>query len=300
VLLAAGLWIPIAARDHDGPNRPEEPQAWKQLGAELDKLTKEDVVNEAYLEETRKRLDELKAQEEEQWFSHSSLEATDSLKKSHRAESERVERELGRADKALGNLEKNAGGASEAEKNRMMEDFDQALQGLQNGAMKPNPKLLEQMKALDPKDLAKLTPEQMQQLRENLKKHQEAMNNGQGQGEGDDWSDELLAGDGEGEGEGEEPGNGGVKRGLGHAPGVLGAEKDLLETGRLTALEAKDLSCSTPGDLLELQDGEHDLDLSASSISAGGKTEATGKGGDRVWRDSFDPAEQKTLKRFFE
>lgn len=306
VLLAAGLLIPIAARDHDGSNGPEEPQAWKQLDAELDKLTKEEVVDEAYLEETRKRLDELKAQEEEQWFSHSSLEATDSLKKSHRAEAERVERELGRADKALSNLEKNAAGASEAEKNRMMEDFEQALQGLQNGAMKPNPKLLEQMKGLDPKDMAKLTPEQMQQLRENLKKHQEAMKNSQGAGEGDDWSDELLAGDGEGEGEGEcegngeGPGKGGVNRGPGHAPGVLGAEKDLLETGKLTGLEAKDLSRSTPGDLLELQDGEHDVDLSASGISAGGNTDATGRGGDRVWRDSLDPAEQKTLKRFFE
>jgi hypothetical protein len=35
-------------------------------------------------------------------------------------------------------------------------------------------------------------------------------------------------------------------------------------------------------------------------LGQGGDTQATGKGGDRVWRDSLDPAEQKTLKRFFE
>jgi hypothetical protein len=52
--------------------------------------------------------------------------------------------------------------------------------------------------------------------------------------------------------------------------------------------------------LLELQDGEHDVDKSASSISAGGNIDATGKGGDRVWREALDPAEQMTLKRFFE
>ena len=301
-LLAAGLLIPVAARSQ-GPASHEEPQAWKQLSSELDKLTKEEVVDEKYLEETRKRLEELKSQEEEQWFSHSSLEATDSLKKSHRAETDRIERELGRADKALGNIEKNAGAAGQAEKNRMMEDFDQALQGLQNGAMKPNPKLLEQMKGLDLKDLAKLNPEQLQQLRENLKKNQEAMKNGKGQGEGDDWSDELLAGDGDKDGEGKDGdgnGKGGVDRGPGHAPGVLGAEKNALDTGKLTGLESKDLSRATPGDLLELQDGEHDVDHSASSISKGGNTEATGKGGGRVWRDSLDPAEQKALKRFFE
>lgn len=306
-LLAAGLLIPISARDKNASSSPEEPQAWKQLANELDHLTQEKVVDEKYLEETRKRLDELKTQEEEQWFSHSSLEATDSLKKSHKAESERVERELGRAEQALSNLEKNSATASEAEKNRLMENFNQALQGLQNGAMKPNPKLLEQMQQLDMKDLANLKPEQLQQLRENMKKHQEAMKNGAGEGEGDDWSDELLAGDGEGEGEGNgegegEDGNGkgGVQRGPGHAPGVLGAGKDETEIGKLAGLEAKDLSRATPGDLLELQDGEHDVDQSASSISKGGNLDSTGKGGDRVWRDSLDPAEQKTLKRFFE
>ncbi len=304
LLLAAGIWIPMTPRSLNSPGAHEQPQAWKQLSTELDQLTKEEVVDEKYLEETRKKLDELKSQEEEQWFSHSSLEATDSLKKSHRAEGERVERDLGRAEKALANLEKNAGSTNQAEKNRMMEEFDQALQGLQNGAMKPNSKLLEQMKQLDLKNLSKLSPEQMQQLRENLKKNADAMKNGQCKGEGQDWSDELLAGDGEGEGEGNEngegPGQGGVTRGPGHDPKLLGAEKDRVETGALTGLEAKDLSQATPGDLLELQDGEHEVDKSASTASQGGATDATGKGGDRVWRDSLDPAEQRTLKRFFE
>ena len=300
VLLAAGLFIPMTARGLQSAGASEQPQAWKQLDTELDKLTKEEVVDEKYLEETRKKLDELRAQEEEQWFSHSSLEATDSLKKSHRAETERVERELGRADKSLGELEKNAGTSNPAEKNRLMEEFDQALQGLQNGAMKPNPALLEQMKKLDLKDMANLTPEQIEQLRENLKKHSDAMKDGKGKGQGEDWSDELLAGDGGGEEPGEGPGEGGVNRGPGHDPGVLGAEKDRVEIGKLTGIESKDLSRPTPGDLLELQDGEHDVDRAPSAISAGGNTDATGKGGDRVWRDALDPAEQRTLKRFFE
>ncbi len=309
-LLAGGLFIPISISPKDTPPTHEEPQAWKQLSSELDKLTKEEVVDEKYLEDTRKRLNELKAQEEEQWFSHSSLEATDSLKKSHRAETDRIERELGRAEKALNNIEKNAGAASQAEKNRMIDEFDQALQGLQNGAMKPNPKLLEQLKGLDLKDMAKLNPEQMEQLRESLKKNQSAMKDGKGEGGGEDWSDELLAGDddqsgngnghGEGDGKGNGNGQGGVDRGPGHVPGVLGAAKDAVETGQLTGLQANDVSHATPGDLLELQDGEHDVDHSPSSISAGGSTEATGKGGERVWRDSLDPAEQRTLKRFFE
>lgn len=311
LLLAAGIFIPVTAREASSHSGPEQPQAWKQLDAELDHLTKEEVVDEKYLEETRKRLDELKAQEEEQWFSHSSLEATDSLKKSHQAESQRMERELGKAEKALANFEKNSATANQAEKNRMMEDFDQALQGLQSGAMKPNPALLEQMKGMDLKNMSGMSPEQMQQLRENLKKHAEAMKNGSGQGEGDDWSDELMGGEGEGEGEGEGngegdgedgngPGKGGINRGPGHDPNVLGKQRDGVETGELTGLEAKDLSRAAPGDLLELQDGEHDVDQSATRVREGGGTDATGKGGDRVWKESLDPSEQRTLKKFFE
>ncbi|NJM39044.1 MAG: hypothetical protein HC845_14975, partial [Akkermansiaceae bacterium] len=303
----AGLFIPVSAKGSNRSGPPEQPQAWQQLSTELDALTKEEVVDEQQLEETRKKLEELKAQEEEQWFSHSSLEATDSLKKAHRAETDRIEREMGRAEKALQSLEKNAGAMNQAEKNRLMEEFDQALQGLQNGAMKPNPQLLEQMKQLDLKNMENLSPEQMQQLRENLKKNSEAMQKCTGEGGGDDWSDELLDGEGEnGDGNGEGDGNGngngkgGINRGPGHHPDVLGNEKDQLEIGQLTGLEAKDLSKASPGDLLELQDGEHDVERSESKYSAGGNTDATGKGGDRVWREALDPDEQKTLKKFFE
>jgi hypothetical protein len=304
VLLAAGLLIPMPAKGTNGPGAQEQPQAWKQLNSELDQLTKEEVIDEKYLEETRKKLQELESQAEEQWFSHSSLEATDSLKKSHRAETDRVERELGRAEKALNNLEKNAGSASPEEKKRMMDEFDQALQGLQNGAMKPNAALLEQMKQLDLKQMANLSPEQMAQLRENLEKNAQAMKNSKPGGEEGDWSDELLGDGNEGEGDGKDGkngrGKGGVDRGPGHDPNLLGKEKDSLETGELTGLQAKDLSKSTPGDLLELQDGEHDVNTDPSQRSAGGETQATGKGGDRVWKDALDPDEQRTLKRFFD
>jgi len=300
IVLAAGFLIPVKSAGRNTGALPEQPQAWNKLETALDVLTKEEAVDGKYLEETRKQLDELTSQEEEQWFSHSSLEATDSLKKSHTAEAERMEREFGRAEKALDQLEKMAGTATQAEKNRMMEEFDQALQGLQSGAMKANPELLEQLEGLDPQNLAKLSPEQLQQLKDNLKKNQEAMQQGCA-GEGEDWSDELLADqDCEGEGDGQAMGQGSIQRGPGHAPGVLGNEKDTIGLGELAGLEAKDLSKSMIGDLLELRTAEHVVDASASTLSAGGQADSSGKGGDRVWRDALDPAEQKTLKRYFE
>jgi|688.fasta_scaffold199846_1 hypothetical protein len=313
-LLAAGWLIPVSSGTA-GPKGPaEQPQAWQQLESQLDHLAKEEVVDEKYLEEMRKKLDELKEQKEEDWFSHSSLEATDSLKEGHKSEMQRMERELGRAEKALGALEKNAGGMAPEERARQLNEFEQALQGLQNGAMKPNPQLLDQLKQLDPKNLGQLTPEQMQQLKENLQKHGDAMKQpGHGEG-GGDWEDELQGedgdgegegqgggeGEGDGEGDGEGPGRGGIDRGPGHDPSVLGKERDAVETGDLTGLEAKDLSRSMPGDLLQLQDGEHEAAKDPSEAGAGGDAKETGSGGDRVWREALDPEEQKALKRFYE
>jgi hypothetical protein len=291
LLLATGLLIPVAEPDTKAAATPEQPQAWLKLASELDHLTRQQVVDEKYLEETRKRLEELKSQEPQQWFSHSSLEASDSLKDSHRAETARVERELGRAEKTLESLGKNSEATNQAEQNRLMEEFDQALQGLQNGVMKPNPALLKQMNQLASKELKNLTSEQIEQLQENLRKTTEAIKQGGGGGE----SDELLASDGQ-----SQDGNGRVDRGPGHSPGVLGEEKDALESGKLTGLEAQDLSQATPGDLLELQNGEHDVNKRPSQVTGGGNTDATGKGGDRVWKETLDPAEQRTLKRFFE
>ncbi|WP_035616012.1 hypothetical protein [Haloferula sp. BvORR071] len=336
--LAAGLLIPVHARTTRVQDHPDQPQAWTNLETDLERLAQEDVIDETYIEEMKKKVEELRDQKEEDWFSHSSLEATDTLKKEHASQVEQMQRELGRAEKAMGNLEKMAAGMSPQEKDKLLNQFDQALKGLQNGALKPNSKLMDQLKGLDPKDLGQMNPEQLQQLKDSMKKAAQACKDcqggekgdgppgpgeGKGQGAGDEWNDELndgqgngqgdkegqgKEGNGSGDGEGDQNGpdgdgpggKGGVNRGPGHSPGVLGKEKDKVDIGKLTGIESKDLSRALPGDLLQLQDGEYDVDKSAVGPRAGGAAGATGAGGDRVWKDSLDPAEQKALKKFFE
>ncbi|MFD0894693.1 hypothetical protein KBB96_05255 [Luteolibacter ambystomatis] len=318
LLLAAGLLIPVS-KPEAAKHPTEAPQAWSKIESDLNKLADEKMVDETYLEDMRKRLDELRAQKEEDWFSHSSLEATDSLKKAHQSEISRVERELGRAEKAMNDLQKTAAAGGQAEQARLANEFDQALQGLKNGAMKPNPELLKQLQNFDPKNLGGLTKEQMQQLKENLQKAANGMKDMQGQGgqgQGDDWADQLLSGEGDGQGngqgqgngggegegengEGEGVGKGGVSRGPGHSNNLFGKEHEKRQTGDLTGLENKDLSRATPGDLLQLQDGEHDVDKSGSKVTGGGATDSTGAGGDRVWKESLDPSEQRAMKNFF-
>jgi hypothetical protein len=315
VLLAIGLLVPISARQPAPPAPSSQPQAWSQIESQLEQLAEDAMVDQEYIEEVEKRLDELRAQEEEEWFSHSSLEATDSLEESHNSNMEKLDRDLSEAGNALEALAENSDKLNAQQKQKLAEQFEQALEGLQNGAMKPNPELLDQLSKLDPNDLGKLTPEQMKQLKEGMDKLKDSLEKCAdchgGQGEGD-WEDQLLgdgqgegegegngSDQGEGEGEGEGAGSGGIQRGPGHDPNVLRNGKDPLDVGDLTGLDAEDLSRAIPGDLLQLQDGKHTVDESASKSSAGGAA-AEGKGGDRVWRDSLAPDEQRALKKYFE
>lgn len=318
LLLLAGNFIPIG-KLITASTTPDEPLARKAIESSLDQLEAEKVVDQEYIEEVRKKIEELRAQDPDQWFSHAAMEATDHLQKEHKAETQRLQRDFSQAAKALGNLEKNPQ-MNEKEKARLANEFEQALDGMKNGAMKPNPALLEQLKQLTPENLGKLTPEQMNQLKKNLQENAEKMKDAgqEGEGAGDDWSDELLAdgthpndqkkgkGQGQGEGEGEDgesedgPGKGGVSRGPGHDPNLLGQSSQQLETGKNEGLQSQDLSKTIPGDLLELQDGRHEVDKNATGSAQGGDVSETGKGGDRVWRESLDPHEQKALKKFFE
>ncbi len=308
ILLAIGLFIPIKAKSLDDSQTSREPQAWSQLDSQLEKLAEDAMVDEKYLEDMKERLEQLRAQEEEQWFSHASLEATDSLKESHNSSLDDLQKDLSQAADAMKELTDAAKDLNSEQKQKLAEQFEDAMQGLQNGAMKPNEQLMNQLSQLDPKDMGNLKPEQLEQLKENMEKLKESLNEA-GEGQGDDWADQLL-GDGEGDGDGQgdgseeggEPGNGtgkgDIQRGPGHDPNVLKNPKDPLGVGDLAALEAKDLSRALPGDLLQLQDGKHSVDQKATTLSSGGQA-TKGAGGDRVWKESLSPDEQRALKNYF-
>ncbi|MBC7980330.1 MAG: hypothetical protein H7Y36_07180, partial [Armatimonadetes bacterium] len=89
-LVALGLFIPISARAPLTPPPSRQPQAWSRMDSQLELLGEQAMVDEKYLEEMKERLEQLRAQEEEEWFSHASLEATDSLKESQASDMENL------------------------------------------------------------------------------------------------------------------------------------------------------------------------------------------------------------------
>lgn len=297
LIVLCGFLIPVHAKSGPGPAQ-QEPSAWSELDTNLDQLDNQEIVQKEYIEEMRKKLEELRKQSEDDWFSHSSLEATDTLRQNHLTEQEELKKNLERAEKSLKTLQSQAGKMNAEQKQRLLNEFDQAVEKMQQGGMKPNKELLEQLKQLDPEQLNQLTPGQLDQLRENMRRHAQGL-----QGQGDQpGQEDGQEGEGEGEGdeEGDGPGRGGIDRGPGHAPNPLGRAKDDTGAGKHEGLRSDDQSRSLPGDLLETSDAKHDVDESSIGPSAGGTASGKGRGGDRVWKDSLLPEEKKALKKFFE
>lgn len=197
LLLSAAFLLPISAKSDPNAAPPEEPANRQSLQASIDELRKDDIIDEEYLDELEEKVEELREKPKEEWFDHSSLEATDSLKEAHEQQLKELERDIRKAERALNALQNHSESMNPETRERLLDEFDQSLEKMNNGAMKPNKELLKQLGSMDPKKLGNLSQEQMDQLRENMRKQaqqmKEAGGEGQpGEGQGDEWLDELM------------------------------------------------------------------------------------------------------------
>ncbi len=306
-LLIAAFFLPIP-RSLDASVPPMvQPLSWPEMQQWLEKLEEESVIDPAQLEQLSEKLNDLQAQKEKDWYSHESLEATDSLRQSLDRSIKQLGVDMGAAERSLRALEQFSDQLTADSKDRLAADFQAALDGLRANELKLDPELMKRLASLDPKNLKPLSQEQLDRLRENLKKNmaacQACQNAGAdgrgflGDGEGEDDAEmamlmKLLAGQKEG------PGRGGINRGPGAAPLFLGEEESRLGTNRQEAATNDDLSRAAPADLVGIGEQEHELDTTPVQARAGGVADS-GQGGERVSKDALTPAERAVLKRYF-
>jgi len=293
--LAAALWVPVKARML--PPAPDEPAAWAATEEDVRELARQDVADPGSLDETQKRVAELRAQDAGKWFSHASLEATDKLREAHVRSMADLQRQLTRAQESTSRLAEDAAKLPAQTRAGLQDQFNQAVQGMQAGAMKPNPELLEQLRAIDPEQLAQLDKEQMRKLMEKMKEKAEALGKclGREPGEGHEDAEGELAESDVGDG----PGRGGVDRGPGTSPDVFGEQASDTEAQKPQFLDPGDLSRSLPGDVLETTNSKHEVELTHPALRGGGKADVQG-GGASTWQESLHPREQEAVKKFFE
>ncbi len=287
------------------------PRSWENLAADLEELKAKGIINSDYIKEMEDKLDELKNQPEKDWYSHPSLEATENITSMHEQAMNKLSRNLDKAEKSLSTLKKHSENLNQAQKNKLLNQFNNAMEAIEKGRMKPNKALLDKLKNIDPNMLNNLTPEQLEKIRENMKNMSDELKKqlrdgikptpGEG-GEGDDGAREQPwdPNDPNGGEPGDGDGSGGNQRGPGHVPKVLGGEAQKLTPGEIEKLKSQNLKNSLPGDLLETSDGgEHKIDKSKSQQQGGGSTNNTGDGGDSVWKSNYLPKEKRALKKFF-
>jgi len=304
-LVALPFFLPI--RPAEGVTvRPNEPMAWQEMEKWLEDLREEKIADPEKLEEVAKQIEALRDNPSEQWFSHSNLEATDSLRESLERSLSELERNTAEAGAALSAMAKFGNELSPESAERLAGEFAEAVQGLEAGAMPMDRKTLEALSKLTSEDLKKMDPQAAQELAQKLSQNREALermlsqckNPGEGEGEGVLSEKEILRMLGEAPG-GEPYPSGGTSRGRGDAPMFHEDQESNLATKNLQRAVNPDLSRAAPGDIVGMSQTEHQIDKSPTSVRPGGTVDSAGKGGGRVWEADLLPDEKAVLNRFY-
>lgn len=302
LVLAASL-TPLPEREVV-PRNVVEPGAWDRMQEWLETLDAADFVDEKAIGEFESHLEELKERPEEEWFSHSSLEATDALEEALGQEIRDLANEMNTLDRSLSTLESYDSESGSEARQEAAREMEAALDSLGQGGLPLNEDLQKELGEIDPSSLGKatvggLSQEALEALQSQLGKSLEAL----GSLEGLPGLEEGMAMGadlpGFGEGEGEGPGKGGISRGRGDAPLFFGEEADQLGTSNIEGVRNEDLSRATLGETIGLGETERKLDQTAAGPVAGGAAASLGQGGEAVSRQPLLPDEQAVLKRFF-
>lgn len=301
-ILAASFLVPTAPLAADDRSGPQEPPAWEDIESWLKELEEKDAAEKTDLERTAERVAELRNQPEEEWYRHSSMEATDTLKQQLAESIRRLEKNAATANRSLGALKNHASRLTDTDRRRLASEYSDALRGMQSGELRPNAALLESLKNTDLNKLSSLSPDQIRQLRDALDKTSGACSQCLGaMASPAAWSNDsdLLWEESSGAPGLRFPEGGSIQRGPGEAPISLSDQRSDLGSNNLEEVASKDYSRATFGDTLAVGEGEHEIDKSSSGSRSAGAVRSTGEGGERVWRDALLPSEREILGRYF-
>ena len=290
-LLIAALLVPVRPARSDATSVVEEPLAWDQMEAWADTLQEQEFLDENALQKLREQIQQLRSQPMDEWYSHSSLEAGDSLKQQTEQAIRELQRDLQAARSALAALEPYAEALPVSMQDAWETFMGQTLEGL-DGVMLPiDPELLSRLAEIDPSRLRQLTPEELKALMEALAKGELACKQCDGSGTN------LVAIAGVA---GANWGIGGITRGPGEAPLFMKEDATRLGTTTLETLQNTNFERAALGDTLAVGEAEHEIDESLyQGPQAAGTVAAAGEGGETVWRTPLPPDEQDVLKRYF-
>jgi hypothetical protein len=291
ILVIAAL-VPIRQTSQASTTGLEEPLAWGEVESWVDALEEELVLEEDPLEDLREQVSDLRARPMQEWYSHSSLEAGDSLREQTAGSMRSLERDLQTAMAGIAAVEQYGEGVPKDLADAWKREMGDALDGLEFGALNLDRELLEQLKALDLNgEFRALTPEELKALKEALARGLKSCQGCLGSGTNAVVALAVAC---------QQWGRGGITRGPGAAPLFLSEKETRLSGGLAESLTNPDYRRAAIGDTMAVQEGEHEIDESAyQGVTAAGATASLGDGGEAVWTTPLVPEEQEVLTRYF-
>lgn len=312
-MIAAGLWLPVPAPAALRVAPIEKPPALAQTEEWLKELEQANIVDEQSLENLKEQARELASKPTENQYTHSALEAADTLRQQTAQAMQNLSDNFQMAADTLSTINQSGmegadaaqEGMSEEQLRRASEQLGKALQGLRDGTLTPGKELADALNQVDLSNLRELSPEEAARLAQRLR---DAGREIGGICEGvllDEEGDEagrlaMLAAGPDGKPSQRAPGSGGVDRGRGDAPLSFDNHASDAGAGNMQTVQNSDFSRAALGDKIGTQIGEHTVDqnTAAAPMSAGGMS-GSARGGDAVWVNKLTPAEREALKEFY-
>ncbi|HWB59463.1 MAG TPA: hypothetical protein VG733_08225 [Chthoniobacteraceae bacterium] len=316
--LLFAAYVPVPPDRLSEQHHKEEPLAWTRVESQLEALKKQDIVNQEAILTLEQQVEDLRKQSPEDWYSHSSLEASDNLQAKTNEAIRALKRDMESVSSTLDTLNQNGAMMTDEDLQKLGNQLQTPMQGLELGTLPLNKDLLDQLKNIDPNQLRNLTPQQLAQMQQNLQKGiqgaQASMNPGdfdeaqaelmgilqQGQGNGGGQMIGQVGPHGQGQQTNGQPGSGGPGGGGPPAPLGLKPDETNLNTNNATKLTSDDLSHSAVGDPLGVSKGQHQVDPSKyTGPASAGTIDSNGSGGEAVWKNDLTPQEREILERFY-
>ncbi|MCC5844116.1 MAG: hypothetical protein JJU05_07685 [Verrucomicrobia bacterium] len=296
LLFAAALPLP-AAREELRIER-EEPVAWTETAAFVEALKRGELVQPEALESLEKQLETLREKPREEWYRQGTLETTEQMRQQVERDARTLQRALEETSALLGLAMSRQEQLTADMREQMTSMLQDLLNDLGENGLPLSEDLLSRLQTLDLDQLPQMTPEQQQQLQNMLDQACESMGQcmiaGGMPGTLDaDTLAELLALMeilGAGGNPGETPGA---------SPLTFTDQHPELAANNPFALNNPDMSRAALGDLLQVTEGEHEVETGTAGGPAGALG-SEGRAGETVWRDSLLPDEEKRLQQYFQ
>lgn len=296
ILLILGSLIPVdRVEAHATVVSPDQPIAWEELESWVEELDENEVVEETALQELQQKLDELRKQPAESWFTQSSLEAGESLRDQTQQDMQKLAEEMLKTS-ALLDAMRQAGEQPFSQEAKALEAaLQEALKGMEMGTTPLDAEFMEQLKQMGNCQACKLTDlKKYKLIKAKLDKDGKlvAMMSGL---DGEELDKMILMAC-------EMPGSGGIDRGRGDAPLTAKSDESRLTPASMEGVSNEDLRNAALGETLAIQDRAPEDDEAGEvyGVKASSGSNSLGEGGDVVWKNNLSPEERKLLEQYFQ